>query len=71
MTPQQHLNTAENLLTVAAAAQGSQAGPWVANNIMAALCHALIAYAAEAGVPHRAEEFGGSEPGGHPLDPRL
>lgn len=71
MTPEQHLNTAENLLEVAVAARGNQASTWVTNNIMAALCHALIAYTAEAGVPHRAAEFGGGESGAHPLDPRV
>lgn len=71
MTPEQHLNTAENLLTVAASAKGAQGGPWITNNIMAALCHALIAYTAEAGVPHRAEQFPGGDVGAYPSDPRL
>lgn len=71
MTPEQHLNTAENLLTVAGSANREQAGPWVMANLVAACCHALIANAIEMGVPHQAAEFGGGGPGAHPLDPRL
>lgn len=64
MTPEQHLNHAENLLTVAVSANREQAGPWVMANLVAACCHALIANAAEMGVPHSHTPPGGGEPGG-------
>lgn len=55
MTPQEHLDRAELLLTVAEHPEVGRGGPWIANNLMAALCHALIAHAAENGVAHSAE----------------
>lgn len=71
MTPEQHLNHAENLLTVVASASVEQSSPWIMNSIMVAIGHALIANAIEMGVPHQAAEFGGGGPGAHPLDPQL
>ena len=71
MTPEQHLNTAENLLTAATSARVEQATPWIMNSLMAAIGHALIAHAIEMGVPHQANELGGGAPGAYPLDPQL
>lgn len=64
MTPQQHLERAEHLLYIAENYTDGKGGPGIGNNLMAALCHALIAHAAEAGVPHLQVDFGGGEPGG-------
>ena len=52
MTPEEHLARAEWLLTVAEHSEPGSGGPWIANNLTAALCHALIAHAAESGVYH-------------------
>lgn len=71
MTPQQHLDRSEQLLTVAESYTEGKGGPWITNNLLAALCHALIAHAAEAGIPHSANPLEGGGPGAHPLDPRL
>lgn len=64
MTPQQHLDRAEQLLTVAENYEEGRGGPWIGNNLMAALCHALIAHAAESGVFHYSPPAPGGEPGG-------
>lgn len=71
MTPEQHLDKAEQYLMVATGYDQGKGGPWITNNLLAALAHALIAHVAEAGVPHSAELSGGGEPGAHPLDPQL
>lgn len=67
MTPKEHLDRAEQLLTVAESADGRTAGAWVAVNIQAALCHALIAHAAEAGVPHLYWDQAGGASGAPPV----
>lgn len=71
MTPGQHLMRAEHLLNVAENYTEGKGGPWITNNLMAALCHALIAHAAEAGIPHPVNPLEGGGPGAYPLDPRL
>jgi hypothetical protein len=59
MTPREHLARAEKLLSVAEAADDRTAGAWVQVNVQAALCHALIAHAAESGVHHPPEDYPG------------
>ena len=71
MTPEQHLDKAEAYLTVATGYDQGKGGPWITNNLLAALAHALIAHVAEAGVPHPVPESEGGGPGAYPLDPRL
>jgi hypothetical protein len=63
MTPEEHLAMADDLLAAAVKATPATAGPWVQSNVHAAIAHALIAMAVEAGVPHQAQAAGGGESG--------
>ena len=63
MTPQEHLDRAEHLLSVAEAATPDMPTRWVPVNLQAALAHAVIALAAELGVPHAATQQGGQADG--------
>ena len=71
MTPEQHLDHAEQLLKRANTSNFPVGSQVVMELIMSAVCHALIAHVAEAGVPHPVPESEGGGPGAYPLDPRL
>lgn len=60
MTPAEHLAAAERYLTLAEPDRSDPVMGWRGNNALIGLAHAVIAIAAEMGVPHPAAPAGGA-----------